>query len=247
MMTAIYGGSFNPFGNHHRDTVRWLLTEGGFDKVVVVPAAAHALKEELPDFMHRYNMATLGVEHLLQNELPPSANVCVSQVEMDMLRRQAPPVRTYHLLQELRRLDGGYADMRFAVGPDIPEELDKWAHVEDIEREFGFVEVPDQAMRSTQIREMIAEGSSRWRDLVPTPVRDYIERHELYQKHEEQARHGESMSIQLFSSDDDVIVEVKEHLDSELCELTKTFDGLANALRGIADLCNSSAEELETQ
>ena len=41
---AVYGGSFNPFGKHHQDIVRWLIEEGGFNTVLVVPSAAHALK-----------------------------------------------------------------------------------------------------------------------------------------------------------------------------------------------------------
>jgi len=181
---AVYGGSFNPFGVHHQDIVRWLVEQGGFMDVIVVPAAAHALKEGLPEFLHRYNMAKLGITELQYGRpsLPQAAQVRVSMLEMDMLTRQPAPVRTYELLKELRKGYGSKDEIKFAIGPDIPDEMHKWANVSEIEAEFGFVHLPIQSMRATSLREMIGEGVNAWERHVPHPVRKYIKMHGLYQK-----------------------------------------------------------------
>lgn len=179
---AVFGGSFNPFCSHHQEIIRWLVEEAGWRRVIVLPAAAHALKESMPEFMHRYNMAKLGTNDLCFNgmpSLPYGSTVTVSTLEMDMLRTQAPPVRTYEVLCEIRK---GYpdAEIKFAIGPDIPDELDQWENVDKIREEFGFIETPVQSMRATKLRQMIAQGLRAWRQHVPLGVQRYIERNHLY-------------------------------------------------------------------
>jgi len=182
---AVYGGSFNPFANHHGGIIRWIVEKAGYPTVVVVPAASHALKPELPEFGHRYNMAMLGVNHLQRSQasdLLQGAEVWVSQVELNLLARNPGPVRTYEVLVELRKQFGEDAEINFAIGPDIPDELDKWHNVDKIEEEFGFLHVPIQAMRATKLREMIGQGLISWYRHVSLPVRRYIEQHGLYKE-----------------------------------------------------------------
>lgn len=180
---AVYGGSFNPFCKHHQEIVRWLVEEAGYNYVIVVPAAAHALKEGLPEYMHRYNMTVLGTNDLRFNSVPSlpwKAAVKVSTIEMDMMRKHAPPIRTYEVLQEFRKIYAEADEIKFAIGPDIPEELGQWANVDKIEAEFGFIETPVQSMRATKLRGMIAAGLRAWKQHVPLPVQRYIEMHNLY-------------------------------------------------------------------
>lgn len=179
--TAVLGGSFNPFGINHQSIVRWLLEEGGFTEVVVVPAVAHAFKPDLLDYAHRVNMAELSVNDLKYGipSLPKNTEVNVSMVERELLKRQAGPIRTYEVLQELQSY-GFRKDLQFAIGPDILEELDKWEKVDQIKADFGFVEVPIHAVRATQLREMIRTGVKAWKNHVSISVRGYIERHNLY-------------------------------------------------------------------
>jgi len=181
---AVYGGSFNPFGVHHQDIVRWLVEEGGFTEVIVVPAAAHAIKEDLPEFLHRYNMTKLGITDLQfgRPSLPQNSQVRVSTVEMDMLTRQPAPIRTYELLKELREGYHPKDEIKFAIGPDIPDEMHKWENVDKIKKEFGFVHLPVQSMRAAALRGMIGENLNAWERHIPHPVRKYIKMHGLYQK-----------------------------------------------------------------
>jgi nicotinic acid mononucleotide adenylyltransferase len=152
---------------------------------MVVPSAAHAFKPDLPAFIHRYNMAKLGVNDLRYNgrpSLPFHSDIRVSMLEVDMLCRQEAPIRTYELLKEIAQ---GYPDtteIKFAIGPDILEEIHKWERVPEIRKEFGFVELPVHGMRATKIRGMLAEGVDSWKRHVPSSVQKYITRHGLYQK-----------------------------------------------------------------
>jgi len=187
---AVYGGSFNPFGKHHQDIIRWLIEEGKFDLVLVVPAAAHALKPNLPEFVHRYNMTLLGVNDLRYNgcpSLPYGKDPQTTGIEMEMLRDQKAPIYTIDLLRRVKKgwgrdLGKGEAEIRFAIGPDVPAELDQWHAVNEIESEFGFVEVPVFSMRATELRKMIQTGTRGWENHVPSPVVRYIEMHELYKE-----------------------------------------------------------------
>jgi nicotinic acid mononucleotide adenylyltransferase len=189
---AVYGGSFNPFGKHHQDICRWLIEEAGFNRVFVVVSAAHALKSDLPDFLHRFNMAKLGVNDLRYNgvpTLPFESTLQVMTTEQDMLQRQGPPIYTIDLLREIKK---GYGttfgsdeeppEIKFAIGPDIRAEFPQWKGVDEIEKEFGFVNVPVFSMRATDLRRMIADGTSLWHRHVPSPVKQYIERNRLYKK-----------------------------------------------------------------
>lgn len=182
---AVYGGSFSPFGGHHQQVVQWLVREGGYDHVMVVPAIAHALKGSMPRYEHRYNMCRLAVQDLVRTGRLPEAAVSASTIEMDLLLEQAAPVRTYELLAEVRRRSPE-AGIQFAIGPDILAELDRWARVPDIRRDFGFAHAPGQSMRATQIREMIAAGDEGWVKHVPESVRRYIEMHGLYSRQEQE-------------------------------------------------------------
>lgn len=183
MKTAVFGGSFNPLGVNHQSIVRWLLEEGGFTEVVVVPAVAHAFKSDLIDYVHRCNMAELGVNDLRYGipSLPKNTEVHVSKVEAELLKRQAGPIRTYEVLRELQKY-GLREGMKFAIGPDVVEELDKWEKVEQIKAEFGFVKIPVHAMRATKLREMIHDDVKAWKNHVSPSVRGYIERHGLYKE-----------------------------------------------------------------
>jgi len=180
---AVYGGSFNPFGKHHQEIIRWLVEEGKFNYVLVIPAAAHALKDDLLPYIHRFNMAKLGVQDLQWNSVPSlpfEATVVVSPIEMDMLRHQAAPIRSYELLKEIRKGHPEAEEIKLAIGPDIPDELSQWTNVDKIEAEFGFVKIPIQSMRATKLRQMMGEGVNAWKKHVPSMVVQYIRNQGLY-------------------------------------------------------------------
>lgn len=179
---AVYGGSFSPFGNNHLSVIQHVADSGEFDEIVVVPSIAHALKKTTFPYEHRVNMAKLA---LWANKF--SLPVECWTAEMTMLRDQPGPIFTIQLLRflktQIRHETRETPDLKFIVGPDIIEQLDRWAYVDEIRKEFGFVEVPDQGIHATEIRKRIAEGNPAWKDQVPPAVAKYIEMHKLYQEH----------------------------------------------------------------
>jgi len=181
---AVYGGSFNPFGNHHLDVIRHLAESGEFQHVIVVPSAAHALKTGILPFEHRFNMTVVGVESRYYEcpSFPEKVTISVAIDELHMLRSQPGPIFTIQLLRHYRKRDlpGKENDYRFVIGPDILDELDRWEYVNEIREEFGFYQVPMMGIHSQAIREMIGNGVSTWSRHVPTQVAAYIKMHSLY-------------------------------------------------------------------
>ena len=174
---SLYGGSFSPFGNHHLDVLSHVADTGEFNEIIVVPSIAHALKATTFPYEHRINMATLAMAYA---KLP--VRVTVSMVELYMLQNQPGPILTIQLLRYLRKCSpqNTEAAFRFVIGPDIIEELDQWKGVDDIRREFGFLEIPEQGIHAAEIRDLIAQGSPTWKRHIPPPVAEYIEMHQLY-------------------------------------------------------------------
>ena len=73
MRIAVYGGSFNPIGNHHIALVRALLETGRYDRVIVVPNGNNYEKKGRVDEAHRLEMCRLACADI--------ANVQVSDAE----------------------------------------------------------------------------------------------------------------------------------------------------------------------
>lgn len=184
LSVVVYGGSFNPFAINHFDIVRWLANRDEFDVVMVVPSAAHALKDDLVPYVHRLNMTQLGVRDAKYAvpSVPRQTMIIASDVEMQMLTEQSSPIHTIDLLRRIRRgpIGSRASRIRFAIGEDIRDELPKWHEVEAIEREFGFFDVPVLSIRATSIRQMINDEVETWRRHVPRSVARYIELQGLY-------------------------------------------------------------------
>lgn len=181
---AVYGGTFNPFGNQHLDALRMVAESGIFDSIIVVPSVAHPLKDssEVLPFEHRYNMTVLGVQarHDAIPSFPARISISVSMAEIDILREQAGPVYTYRLLKHLQQSHYDEAKIMFVIGPDIFPELPKWKYVKEIRRDFGFYEIPNVGIHSTGIRDMLSRGVPTWTRYVPPLVSQYIKNHQLY-------------------------------------------------------------------
>jgi nicotinic acid mononucleotide adenylyltransferase len=174
---AVFGTSSNPFCLHHEKCVRWLLDDG-FDRVLIVPSAAHPLKTDLPPFPHRFAIAKIGASNFSPDV---AARVEVTSLEEELAAAGEGPVYAYDLLRAVRARWGDlFETIKFSIGPDIPSELHRWKFVAEIEREFGFVHTPAFGAHATEVRRRIAVGDPRWRDLVHASVADYIAHHGVY-------------------------------------------------------------------
>ncbi|MDP2317257.1 MAG: nicotinate-nicotinamide nucleotide adenylyltransferase [Pseudomonadota bacterium] len=179
MHVAIYGGSFNPPHVGHAMVASWLRWTGRVDAVWLLPAFHHAFEKVLAPWEDRVSMAeslaaTLGegfrVERIEQ-ELPvPSYTVRTLEV-----LAERHPEHQFHLV----------------VGADVLPQLPQWREIGRLRARFPLIVVGRQGwapvedapsfpdVSSTEIRALVA-GGGMYAHLVPTGIREIVERRRLY-------------------------------------------------------------------
>lgn len=188
---AIFGGSFNPPGNHHRRLAEALATR--FDDVIIVPCGPRPDKPGIADVdpVHRAVMTDLAFRDLpnVRTELFDLEQSTFTRTdELDAMFR--PHGETWHVVgSELIRggargesfihrvwRDGArlWNEFRYAIIPRSGYEIDK----ADLPPNSEIVEV-DVDGSSFKIREK-AFRREPLGDLVPTDVASYIDRYRLY-------------------------------------------------------------------
>lgn len=129
--TAIFGGSFNPIHSGHVLLARQVLAEGLADEVWLMVSPHNPLKKQdgLLDEQARLRLARLAVEGV--------DGVQVSDFEFFLPR----PSYTWRTLQALGEK---YTDRKFLllIGADNWAVFDKWAHHEDLIREYEIIVYP---------------------------------------------------------------------------------------------------------
>ena len=167
MLTVVYGGSFNPFGRHHLAAAMWIAADPEVQRVLVVPAAAHATKTYQVDFQHRLA--------LVKASLPQDSKLVACDIEQQMIERgHEGAIYTYDLLSELRQLYPGN-ELRFAIGPDLIDAGATWYKGKEVEEEFGFYQLPDAGPgRSTTIRRLIAQNDRTWQRYMTDRAVTYL-------------------------------------------------------------------------
>jgi nicotinate-nucleotide adenylyltransferase len=172
MNVAVFGGSFDPPHVAHLFTASYVLSTGGFDRLVVVPVYEHAFEKPLAPFEHRIAMCRLCFAGLREVE--------VSDLEASLPR----PSYTARTLERITSDHPGWR-LRFVMGSDALADTSKWHDYERVVRlappfvvarrgherpELGPAVLPE--VSSTRIRELFAR--------VPRSVRAYAEEHALY-------------------------------------------------------------------
>ncbi len=161
MNVAVFGSAFNPPHRGHMDVIDQLRPK--FDKVLLVPSAAHAFGKKPVDIECRTKMLKLILGDYFAND----PKIEVSLVEFDMVEESAEdkPVYSYDLLKQLNSLSP--AEYHLIIGPDnaAPETWQKFYKHKEIEDEFALTIVEERRkIRSTEIRELlssIAEDRSK--------------------------------------------------------------------------------------
>ena len=189
LRVAVYGGSFDPPHVAHQQAVRLVAQHPEVDRLLVLPVFEHAFDKSLAGFEHRVAMCELC---MLER-----SNVEVSRLEAQLQR----PNFTLNTLQALLAAHPEYR-LRLVVGADVLQDAAKWHRFEEVIAlapllPLGRVGVPSGAapppvlpdVSSTEIRKELARRGTarlpaalraRLSELVPSPVLDYIEAHDLY-------------------------------------------------------------------
>ena len=96
MRTALYFGSFNPFHAGHAAIARWILTEGGLNRLVLVVSPKNPLKERASNitpherFEHVHEAASrLAEEPELKNR---GKKIEVSEIHFSIISRLSEPI-----------------------------------------------------------------------------------------------------------------------------------------------------------
>ena len=192
---AIFGGSFNPPGNHHLLLVR-KLTEI-FDKTIVVISGTRSHKSSLETISpkHRGNMAKLAFDK-------------IKVVELDFYDTEHDTFTPTWLLQEKYQQKFPDSELWFAIGADLIENgkdgqseiqtvwqrgteiwqtlnyavFDPPSHPlnhDDLPPQNMVIKIPGLSGRSTTIREKRAHNESI-DNLVPHAIVEYIKNNDLY-------------------------------------------------------------------
>jgi nicotinate-nucleotide adenylyltransferase len=193
---GIYGGAFDPFHAGHLSVIRGALKSKKVDKIFIIPTGIPAIKSSrnlsLPPY--RYYMASKAVKNIDHCE--------VSSVEFTLMK-PSYTIDTVNSLLESGQI--GESDRIYLVcGSDLIFDFDKWRQPERLlekvsllvakrpgNDEFGitlaaekilvkygavieFFQTEAVDISSTEIR------SSHNFSLLPSPVQEFIEKHDLY-------------------------------------------------------------------
>ena len=178
MRLGVFGGSFDPPHFGHVLAACWALGTGRLDRLLVVPALAHAFGKDLAPFPHRRRMAELAFADL--------ARVEVSDLEA----RLGGPSYTVNTLAALRR-EAPDAALSLLVGTDLVEQIPSWhqgSRVLELATPLvigrggharGGEDLLIPEVSSTEVRRRLAAGRDATA-LVPAAVLAYAREHGLY-------------------------------------------------------------------
>lgn len=125
MKIGIYGGSFNPPHNGHKDILKALLNRGVVNKVYIVPTGRNYVKPGLEKFEHRRNMLNLCFE----NE---------SNIEIVDIEDRDTQVYTYMTLDYFRERNTK-DDIYFIMGSDNLKTFKTWKEYKYMIDNYHFV------------------------------------------------------------------------------------------------------------
>lgn len=189
-VTAIFGGTFNPFHIGHYEMLSAVCGQDNIDRVLLMPdnIPPHKRCDFLADDEHRINMCALVCRDF------PKAELCLIEFE-----RQGKSY-TYDTVKRLKEL---YPDEKFAfvIGGDMLASLNRWYNWQELLKMLSFIVFPRddglefsknlEKMRElgadiTVIDRKIPDVSSTElrtdikKELLPEAVYNYITENEVY-------------------------------------------------------------------
>lgn len=194
MELCIFSGTFNPIHNGHLYMAEYVITHFGISKILFIPAFVPPMKDTAPELAkHRYKMVELTIK--------TNPHFEISDIEY----KHSGKSYTYLTIKELYekyRIDG---KIKFIIGTDAFEGLDKWYKSEELRKmlkfivfvrkkefdsakydnmklkgyDFEFASMQFNDISSTDIRNRI-KNNKALTGLLPAEVERYIKKNELY-------------------------------------------------------------------
>ena len=167
MRIGIFGGSFNPPHNMHKNISLELIDNGYLDKVIYVPTGNMYNKSNLIDFEDRLNMVKLMIQ---KND-----NLDVSDIGNNMDYQY-----TYQALDYFKKLYND-ASIYFICGSDNLVEFDTWREFEYILENYKLLVI----IRNGDNIEEILSKYDKYRDNIiitnvsPRVISSTVVRHNI--------------------------------------------------------------------
>lgn len=155
MKTALYFGSFNPLHAGHAAIARWLLTQGGIERLVLVVSPKNPLKQRASNAspQKRLEQAIKSAKRLSQESALAGKIIEVSDIEFYM----DEPLYTIKTLRKIREAEPQNSHI-LLIGSDNLEIIEKWNSWEELLSEFEVWVYPRRPVLSTKIDGAIAEN-----------------------------------------------------------------------------------------
>jgi nicotinate-nucleotide adenylyltransferase len=197
---GLFGGTFDPIHNGHLRLARAALRRHQLDSILFIPSGVppHKSGRGISPFLHRYAMVALactGEERFVPSLLEAGADLTG--------RKRFYSVET---VAKVRRQLGSTAKLFFLLGADQFLTLPSWKGFPRLAKMCEFIVAarpgftleearsvvsPKQGtfhllrglkneVSSSEVRQLVRAGQSRWKSQVPAAVAEYIEETGLY-------------------------------------------------------------------
>lgn len=153
MKIGIFGGSFNPPHNMHRDIALNLIEKGYLDKVIFVPTGDYYPKSELIEFKHRYQMLKLMVGS--------NPNIKVSDYEA-----RGELTYTYQTLDYFQSIYPN-DEIYFILGSDNLKSFNKWRNYEYILKKYKILVIN---RNSDDIKSVLSEYKDYQNNIISANI-----------------------------------------------------------------------------
>lgn len=153
MKIGIFGGSFNPPHNMHRDIALNLIEKGYLDKVIFVPTGDYYPKSNLIQFKHRYQMLKLMVGS--------NPNIKVSDYEA-----RGELTYTYQTLDHFQSIYPN-DEIYFILGSDNLKSFNKWRNYEYILKKYKILVIN---RNSDDIKSVLSEYKDYQNNIISADI-----------------------------------------------------------------------------
>ena len=132
---AVYSGSFNPLHIGHLAIMKYLVGEGGFDKLHLIVSPKNPLKDGISSASgpERYQAAVEAVNR----HFSPASEVIVDDIELTM----PEPHYTIRTLDALKERESE-TSFTFVLGSDNLADIRRWRDYSRILKEYGAAVYP---------------------------------------------------------------------------------------------------------
>lgn len=130
MKIALFGGAFNPIGEHHINIANRIINSGIVDEVWIMPCYKSMSNKKLEDGYHRLNMCHIAIHN--NNKI----KVCDFEIKHKLI------ASSYEILEKFyKEYNNGY-QFYFLIGADNAINIEKWPDYDKTLQMISFIVLP---------------------------------------------------------------------------------------------------------